>query len=335
MSEPRVSLSELAQACYSLDGSDRVWLDGILSAMRPVLDLGLGVAAWTLRPGQLCADELPLGVDPEIGRALVHTWVTWPQDDVWRAVCGRRAHSVCERLGRTAGMDLAADGMALKQIGVSDLGVITAIEASIAGVVLAAPSRQVMKTRRDVAARLERMGAHMLSGFRLRRALTTVEAVLDPGGKLLDASNEARAPEQRDALRAAVKAFDRACSSRSASDPDGALESWQALVSGRWSLVESFESDGRRYLVARPNPPETMERTALSPLEAHALVLRAQSASYKLIGYELGLSLAAAQQLVASGCKKLGVLRETELPQLFRAHASAQLSLARSAEPAG
>jgi hypothetical protein len=33
-------------------------------------------------------------------------------------------------------------------------------------------------------------------------------------------------------------------------NPERALQLWRALVDGRWSLVDSFETDGRRYVVA-------------------------------------------------------------------------------------
>jgi hypothetical protein len=56
----------------------------------------------------------------------------------------------------------------------------------------------------------------------------------------------------------AAKAIDRA-RSRARSNEDEALELWQGLVAGRWSLVEQFDSDGRRFLVARKNDPVVAE----------------------------------------------------------------------------
>jgi DNA-binding CsgD family transcriptional regulator len=106
----------------------------------------------------------------------------------------------------------------------------------------------------------------------------------------------------------------------SAQDHD-ALEAWRALVSGRWSLVESFESDGRRYLLARENPPDKVREAALSALEARVLLLRAGGASYKWMAYELEISTAATHRLVQSGLRKLGIRNEHELPALFKGRA--------------
>lgn len=96
-----------------------------------------------------------------------------------------------------------------------------------------------------------------------------------------------------------------------------ACEAWRALVSGRWSLVESFEADGRRYLLARENPPHKVRESALTALEARALLMRAGGASYKWMADELAISTAATHRLVQSGLKKLGIRHEHELPALF------------------
>lgn len=158
-----------------------------------------------------------------------------------------------------------------------------------------------------------------LSCLLLRRALAQVDTALEHDDRLLQAESEARAPRHQQALRAAVKAFDRMRGRERCIDPDTAVEAWRALASGRWSLIERFESDGRRYLVARCNPPGAVSGQALSRLEAHAMVLRAQGASYKLAAYELDISPATAHRLVQAGMRKLGMNLESELPLLIHA----------------
>ena len=37
--------------------------------------------------------------------------------------------------------------------------------------------------------------------------------------------------------------------------PEEALGVWQALARGRWSIVEQFDHEGRRYVVARRKTP--------------------------------------------------------------------------------
>ena len=149
------------------------------------------------------------------------------------------------------------------------------------------------------------------------RELPPVDAVLAPAVKLLDAAGEGRSRENAEQLRMAVEAFDRAHSTCSA-DSDDALQAWQALVSGRWSIVQSFESDGRRYLLAKRNAPKAIRRASLSRLESQALILRAQGLSYKIVACELGISCTAACQLVQTGKRKLGIRSEAEIADTMR-----------------
>jgi DNA-binding NarL/FixJ family response regulator len=59
----------------------------------------------------------------------------------------------------------------------------------------------------------------------------------------------------------------------------------------RACLVEHFESDGRRYCLARENPPAVHGLIALTPRERCVSALAACGHSNKLIAYELGLGL--------------------------------------------
>jgi FixJ family two-component response regulator len=84
--------------------------------------------------------------------------------------------------------------------------------------------------------------AHVGAALRLRRALLPdsfegAEAVLDPNGVVSHAEEPAKTPGARDALREAVLSSERARGSMRRTDPVDALELWQALVAGRWSLI--------------------------------------------------------------------------------------------------
>jgi DNA-binding CsgD family transcriptional regulator len=250
-----------------------------------------------------------------------------PEERSWRFFLSARARSLTERLGFADGLTPEPLYEPFRQLGIRDLTALTLLDASGEGVGFVAPAPHVIQSTPAFTRRLERIGAHVLSGFRLRRALSHVEAVLAPDGRLLDAYGEAQAKDEQSVLRSAVKALDRAWSRRTG-ELDEALELWKGLVSGRWSLVQSFDSDGRRYLVARRNQPGDLLGSPLTPLSAQALLMRAQAASYKQIAYELGLSVASVHRLVKDGIQKLGIGSEGELAVLFRASLSA-----KAAEP--
>jgi DNA-binding CsgD family transcriptional regulator len=131
------------------------------------------------------------------------------------------------------------------------------------------------------------------------------EAVLTPGGKVLHAVGETRAA--RDALRRLAVAIDRARGRLRHHDPEAALEGLAALVDGRWSLVDKFESDGKRFVLAIPNAPTARDPRALTARERAILRCVAMGHSNKLIAYTLGLAEGTISASVASIKRKLGL----------------------------
>jgi len=162
-----------------------------------------------------------------------------------------------------------------------------------------------------------RLAAHLAAGARLTHALSDLnpidraEAVLDAGGKLLHASGLARSQLARDALREAARTQDRA-RTRGRRTVD-AVAAWEALVKGRWSIVDHFDHDGRRLVVAQPNAPEAVSRRSLSPRESQVAGAAALGHSNKLIAYELGLAPSTVAKLLARARAKLGVRSRVEL----------------------
>nr|HEX4315820.1 LuxR C-terminal-related transcriptional regulator [Kofleriaceae bacterium] len=196
--------------------------------------------------------------------------------------------------------------------------VFTALGPFGRGVSAVIPQRAVASRppRRAELAIWGRVASHVATAHRLREGTHAVEAVLTPGGKLVDATGPARAELARDALRAAAIAQDRIRSRRgrrtSAAD---ATEDWKAVIGGRWSLVDQFERDGRRYLVAKVNEPHATALRELAPREAQVVELAARGYANKLIAYELGISAATVVRVLAAAAAKLGTTTRVELIQ--------------------
>ena len=89
-------------------------------------------------------------------------------------------------------------------------------------------------------------------------------------GEMTHANGEAKASEARSSLREAVRGVEAARGRLRSEDPDAAVDRWRALVSGRWSLVDHFETDGKRYVLARRNDVTVRGREALSDRERPA-----------------------------------------------------------------
>jgi hypothetical protein len=326
MGSKKDSVFRFTDACYSLEGSDAEWLTQLSQRARPFIDHGHGVAAWQFCREEWTTPELPYGVEPTLGQEMWSAAPRFNDQELVTLFMGARASSATARLGIAHGIDQLDAGRGFAQFGIKDFQALTVWDGAGRGVVLAGGVNSVLRLSRQRLAHLERLGAHLLAGFRLRRALRQVDAVLDPSGSTLHAERDAREPDQREALKSAVKAYDKARSRRGPAQPEEALQSFEALVAGRWSIVQSFESDGRRYLLAVQNPPGSMAAAALSANESHALVLRAQGLPHKLIAYELGVPDTVSFQLVQQGMAKLGLMHEADLPLLFREQAAAALS---------
>ncbi|HEY4117646.1 MAG TPA: helix-turn-helix transcriptional regulator [Byssovorax sp.] len=180
--------------------------------------------------------------------------------------------------------------------------------------------RPLSDAERDVWGRV---AAHVATAARLRRRSAgdeaPIEAVVTPSGRVEHAVGAATSARAREILRAAAVSQDRArARGVMGRDLAFATEHWRALVAGRWSLVDAFERDGRRYLVARANEPRVGGHARLTAREAQVASYVALGHANKLIAYELGLSPATIAGHVARAQKKLGATSRAELVLLLR-----------------
>jgi DNA-binding CsgD family transcriptional regulator len=179
---------------------------------------------------------------------------------------------------------------------------------------------------------LERLAGHLGAAYRLRLRSTVAiadepDAVLDANGAVVHAEGTARDPEMRAALREAALRIDRARSTGA----NEALGFWRALVEGKWSLVDRFDSDGRRLFMARRNDPAHRLHHALSEMESKVVAILALGHSQKLCAYELGRAESSVSELAASAMVKLGVRSRAELVELH----GAVVERSSQATPAG
>jgi DNA-binding NarL/FixJ family response regulator len=168
------------------------------------------------------------------------------------------------------------------------------------------------------------VSAHLGAGLRLRavaRGLQLdaepVEAVLDSGGRVHDARAGAVSISARELLREAVRRIDKARTTEGRSDPDAAMDSWEGLVDGRWSLVDRFDTDGKRFVVAVKNDPAHPDPRGLTTREREVSEFVGLGRSTKEISYILGVSLSAVTNLTAEAQAKLGLSSRAELAAFF------------------
>jgi DNA-binding CsgD family transcriptional regulator len=323
------SLVDVVEAAYTLDGDHHAWLTRLAEAARPSLDRGLGVVAYvgetrTLRP----VDVAMVGVTEGVHRLLRavgeraagevdETYLGQPMRFVSvseTTFFGDALRSDWEETGRACGL---VDGVSVYVHSTANRTVhLFAGSASL--------ERPSARERRAWL----RVASHIAAGHRVLTLLSQggpmdaqCDAVFDPCGRLLDARNEATTPTARKALRDAVCAMERARGPMRNSATGRALELWRGLVAGRWSLVDRWDSDGRRFIVAIENAPESVDPRALRPREGAVARLAAEGAGPKDIAYALGISQSNARAVLASALAKLGLSSRAELFRWNPAHA--------------
>jgi DNA-binding CsgD family transcriptional regulator len=102
------------------------------------------------------------------------------------------------------------------------------------------------------------------------------------------------------------------------SQPEEAVAIWRALADGRWSLVDHFDHDGRRYLIARPNELETRAWATLTERERIAVAFAAMGHTNKLIAYDMGLAPSTVAMQLSRAARKIGVRSRVELIAAYK-----------------
>lgn len=318
---------EIVEAAYDLTGDTRAWLTRLLECAGPRLDrgLGTGIALFDSRNARIDPATLVIrGLDPALVadmRALEDR-----ERDSLQTIAGRpmQLMTATQALGLTVAEARSFAPMnALRPHGVHDVLAAFAMNPCRWWVQIVAPMPDTTRPTRGESATWGKLLAHVAAGARMRdvlaagpAAIEAGEAILSPSGAVQHAEPAAQSTGARESLRDAAKAIDRA-RSKARADDNEALELWQGLVSGRWSLVDWFDSDGRRFLVARRNDPELTDPRGLSLRERQVLAYAAMGHSLKMIAYTLGLSGSTVSLLRKRGMRKLGVSTHAELLALF------------------
>lgn len=324
-------LLDVVDTAYKVDIPDAQWLRELAHAARPHLDQGFGVAVFEYFK--------PEGSQPKIVQRF-HLGIPDELEAIYGTVFARMDPAIRLRPFRLGPCISGSELMGMREqfreeshmkkfvhrFGMYDSIWITAAEPSGRGIGFHAGRSQVKWASATQKRRWGKVAAHLSTAVRLRHALRARdprragevgEAVLDPKGRIYDASGSARTPAARELLRRAVLALEESRGSLRKADPDASLEVRKALVSGRWSLLERVELDGRRYIVARENPPGAPGPAALSRRERQVLAYAKLGHHNKLIAYELGIADSTVRVLLSRAAAKLGVRTRRELLRAF------------------
>lgn len=321
-------LLTVIEAAYDLDSPAAGWLQGLTEAIGPFIDHGMGAYGATVDASDPASLRLgtvhSFGGQPAMIRAVERVPVAADARRVERLYrSGSPFVSALRAVGPAGWRQIARLGPG----GVADCCAVCAIDHAGRGFLVMAPSARPVPAGARSRKVWGRITAHLVAMLRLREGLARArrpasdggEAVLSPGGKVLHAAGAAEPRPAREALREAALARERARGRMRRRAPDEAIETWRALVEGRWSIVDRFERDGRRFLIAHENEHAVAGPTALTRREQQVVALAAMGRSNKLIAYELGVSSDAIGRYLATAVRKLGFASRTELARVLRA----------------
>ncbi len=326
---------DLVEAAYDLEPSESEWLPRLMQAGLPVFDRGMTVAGVVYnRPskgGPVTLHQFYVASGPpEFPEQYTEAARMLPVDVVRDLLRPGMVETLSERSKRHPGA-FAEIGKHFSQG--RDALDFTALDPNGQGVHIVVQLPEVTKIAGRSRDRWQMLAAHVSAGHRLRRSIVApkskeraksslphdAEAVLEPKRfEVTDAAGHAKADGMAAELRNAAIQAHRARNCLRGDEPLKALEIWKALVRGRWSLVDWFDTDGKRFVLAVPNPPDVSDPRGLTERETQVVTYASFGHSNKFIAYQLGISKARVSMLLSSSMRKLHVRTTAQLVKKVR-----------------
>ena len=335
MDRAATSCIDVCEAAYDLRLGPEDWLPNLLDRGAALFNRGLGCAAavWsgTSDDAQPILERLCVsGGAPELGDSFALAA---------RDVGARLPHTSAARdAGARTASETVHEPSILrafeKRVGCKDVLGVWALDPGLHGVGINIPSSSLISLSRGERLRWQRLVTHIAAGHRLRRRLgCTAEVgetplgdlpfddavVIDP--KRFDVKHAKGTTKNEfalEALRDAAIRLDQARGTMRHESPERALEVWHGLIRGQCSLVDWFDSDGRRFMVVIPNEPGSKDARALTDRERQVVECAARGDASKAISYELGVSRQRVSMLLTSAMRKLGVRTQAQLVMKMR-----------------
>lgn len=303
---------DVVEAAYSLEQDEQAWLGGLARTAAPALDRGLGVVAYlgetkSLKTIAYASHAITTDVQALFGIVAQMS----PSETTLQFQ--RRSVGFSSMREAFFGDDSLEDVWIRAQAvyGFADAITVHGHGANGCTVHIFAVSKRQEEVTPRLSRVWERIAYHIAAGHRLRTRLAAPDALLDANGKMHH-SNKALGTKA-EALRQAVRDREKSRGPLRRKDGEEALALWRGLAAGKWSLVDQWDSDGKRFVAALENQPPNLDPRALRPREGAAASLAARGAAAKDIAYALGISPSNARALLASSLGKLGLGSRAEL----------------------
>jgi DNA-binding NarL/FixJ family response regulator len=341
-------------ACYNFEDDLDGWTDRVHAALAPALDQGQGTLAAVVEfpeKGIRVGTLRRLGNAARVHQAVVRLSAFLAPQRLRESFFNGRV------LGSSSGHytdgDLSAFRARARGARSRDAAGWCVNDGVDHGFMVIAPSATPLAFPAQPGAVVRGLGLHISTGLRLQRVVSgaaldeaSVEAIFDDKGTVQHVAGLARSRAhlerlQQEVLRRATRESEvgaasafaaealsaelssaGSASAGAASGASGANAAapgvWDAVVAGRWSLVDRFDSDARRFVIAYRNPPGVLDPRRLTPREEHVSTLAALGRSNKEIGDSLGISDSTVATQLSAALIKLGVESRALLPVFWR-----------------
>jgi DNA-binding CsgD family transcriptional regulator len=323
----------LLEAAYRLDGADSDWMQGAVERVGEIAgreNAGAGGFAATGRidpEGHTVLADVTLGTfmncDGDGRRAVLAAMLAYPgslppaiQEKAFFSSVTASTASVVTGLGATLDQGPAWKMSGLEGLGAKDAFFLACHDGPLGSVVLF-NSLSGIRTLKPAEVRLcQRVATHVGAAFRLRRNVDATpdraEAVLSPHGRV---EHLVRAEDRTGVKDGFAR---RRHARRRNTKPEAALEIWQGLHDGRWSLVDYVDTDRKAFVLAVRNEPARDVASTLTDRQRAAVALASLGYANKQIAYALGLSATAVAMLLARARAATGVRTRAELVRAFK-----------------
>lgn len=334
----------VAESAYDLSVEASEWLPRVVESGGDLFDLGSGNIAMLgggLRDDQQGTVSQIVTSDgkPDLAMALMTAAQEIGPEVIRSHTHSAMRSSVVEQLSALRESEPRVYEIYTRHLGCKDVMSVHAHDPDGHGALISMPCADVTEPEPAVMRMWERVAVHVATAYRMRRRLGAAvasvgyaatdlpldaEALLDPASfSVKEAVGDAQAEKTAAIIRDAALRVDRARGKLRRQDPDEALHSWKAMVRGRWSIVDWFDSDGRRFVLAKPNEPDLGDPRGLTDREHQVVTYASHGESSKLIAYRLGISKQRVSKLLRDGMRKLGVKTTAQLVEKLRGFPSA------------
>jgi DNA-binding NarL/FixJ family response regulator len=329
MGAKRAGSARMVAAAYDLNENLEAWFEHAVSLFRTHLDDGFGVFGVLFDKKTPSFVHVHLDGAHPINRTLMH--LSGSLGLFGRAPEGFEAKSCSDLLGLATTRGLVRPFRSW--FAATDCSGVWGHDSAGLSVLFTAPKSELGHASAYERRLAKNMMPHFAAGLRLRRTLTglsleteSAEAIFDPEGRCLNAQGLAEPASARETLRAAVVQQETE-RGKPTEDGDCARD---ALLAGRWSLVDRFDSDGRRFVVAYRNPPGVLDPRRLSLRDREVAARIARGMSQTAVAAELGVRPSTVASVAAGIIEKLGLRSTGELPLFWRDTAGKAAALVRS-----